>query len=74
MYLYSSLYLVIVFKVLIEFVTILHPFYVLFLFGPEVYEILAPGQGSKPAPSALEGQVLTPGPAGKSLNYLLVSV
>ena len=31
---------------IIEYVTILHLFYVLFLFNPEVYEILAPQLGS----------------------------
>ena len=31
---------------IIEYVTILHLFYVLFLFNPEVYEILAPHLGS----------------------------
>ena len=34
-------------------------------FGREACEILAPGQGTKPAPPALEGGVLTTGPPGK---------
>ena len=43
--------------------------------GHRAYGILAPRPGIKPAPSALEGEVLTTGPAGKSLfavNILVV--
>ena len=36
-------------------------------FGREACGILAPGPGIKPAPPALEGEVLTTGPPGKSL-------
>ena len=35
-------------------------------FGPEACGILAPGPGIEPAPTALEGEVLTTGPPGKS--------
>ena len=34
--------------------------------GHRAYGILAPRPGIKPAPSALEGEMLTTGPAGKS--------
>ena len=36
-------------------------------FGHEAYGILAPRPGVEPAPPALEGEVLTTGPSGKSL-------
>ena len=36
-------------------------------FGPEAYGILAPKPGIEPAPSALEGEVLTTRLLGKSL-------
>ena len=38
-------------------------------FGPEACGILAPWPGIKPAPPALEGEVLTTGPPGKSLVF-----
>ena len=37
------------------------------LFGPEACGILACRPGIEPAPPALEGEVLTTGPPGKSL-------
>ena len=37
-----------------------------FFFGLEEYWILAPAPGIEPLSSALEGEVLTPGPPGKS--------
>ena len=37
------------------------------VFGHQACGILAPQLGIKPAPPALEGKVLTTGPAGKSL-------
>ena len=45
-------------------------------FGHEAYGILAPPPGIEPAPLALEGEVLTPGPPGKSQNnpILLLSI
>ena len=52
-----------VFKVFIEFVTILLLFYVL-VFGCEACGILAPWSGIKPVPPALEGEVLTTGLLG----------
>ena len=51
-----------IFKVFIEFVTILLLFYV-------ACEVLAARPGIEPAPPALEGEVLTSGPLGKSLTY-----
>ena len=36
------------------------------LFGLEACEILAPQPGFKPAPPALEGEVLSTGPPGKT--------
>ena len=35
-------------------------------FGPEAWEILAPWPGTEPTPFAVEGEVLTTGPPGKS--------
>ena len=40
-------------------------------FGHETCGILAPRPGTKPAIPALEGKVLTTGPLGKSLFFLL---
>ena len=60
-----------IFKVFIEFVTILLLFYVL-VFGCEACGILAPQPGIKPAPRALEGEVLTtglPGKPSKTINF-----
>ena len=37
-------------------------------FGPKAYGILAPQPGIKPAPFALEGEISTTGPQGKSLE------
>ena len=54
-----------IFKVFIEFVTMLLLFYVL-VFWPEACGILAPQPGTEPAPPALEGEVLTTGPPGTS--------
>ena len=58
-----------IFKVFIEFVTVLLLFYVLlfFFFGPKAYGILAPQLGIEPVPLALEDEVLTTGQPGKSL-------
>ena len=38
-------------------------------FGHETYGILAPRPGLKPAPPALEGEILTSGPPGKSKKW-----
>ena len=43
-------------------------------FGREAWEILAPQPGIEPAPPALEGEVLTTGLPGKSLNIDLYSI
>ena len=40
-------------------------------FGSKACGILAPQPGVEPAPPALEGKVLTTGPPGKSLSYLI---
>ena len=60
----------IIFKVFIEFVTILLLVYVFmvffFFFGQEACGILAPRARIEPAPPALESEILTPGPPGKS--------
>ena len=61
-----------IFKVFIEFVTLLFLFHVL-VFWCEVCRILAPQPGIEPAPPALEGKVLTTGPPGK-LNFSYFNV
>ena len=55
-----------VFKVLIEFVTIIASVLCFGFFGREACGILAPWPGIEPAPPALEGRVLTTGLPGKS--------
>ena len=57
-----------IFKVFIEFVTILFLFYV----GHEACGIIAPQPGIEPAPPALEGKVLTTGPPGKSQKSFII--
>ena len=42
--------------------------------GRGAYGILAPRSGIEPEPSALEGEVLTTGPAGKSPEFLFNQV
>ena len=59
-----------IFKVFIEFVTILLLFYVFWFFGLETCGVLALRPGIEPAPPALEGEVLTIGPPGKSPLFL----
>ena len=44
----------------------------LWFFGPEACGILIPQPGIKPTPPALEGEVSTTGPPGKSLNNYLI--
>lgn len=41
-------------------------------FGCGAYVILAPWPGIEPVPSALEGEILTPGPPETSLHYFLI--
>ena len=55
-----------IFKVFIEFVTILLLFYVLVFWLPKACGILAPPPGIQPPPPAPEGEGLTPGTPGKS--------
>ena len=59
------------FLVFITFVTILLLFCVLFCFGCKACRILSPWPGIKPAPAALEGEVLTTWPTGKSILAFL---
>ena len=40
--------------------------------GPKVHRILAPQAGIKPTPDELEGEVLTAGLPGKSLDLCLI--
>ena len=60
-----------IFKVFIEFVSILLLFHI-FIFGCKACGILAPGQGIEPISPTLEGGFLTTGPPGKSLYVLLI--
>ena len=62
-------------KVFIEFITILllfYGFFFVFFFGPGACRILAPQPGIKPTSPALQGEVLTIGPWGKSLHVDLI--
>ena len=61
-----------IFKVFIEFVTILLLFYAL-VFWLKARGILAPQPGNQPAPPALEGKALTTGPPGKPLRDFIFS-
>ena len=60
-----------IFKVFIELVTIFFLFSVLVFFSHKPYGILAPRPGIKPAPTVLEGEVLTARLPGKSLDDIL---
>ena len=44
--------------------------FMFWFFDREAYGILDPRPGIEPASPALEGEVLTPGPPGKSLGFL----
>ena len=44
------------------------------VFDHEVCGILVPGSGIEPTPSALEGEVPTTGPPGKSLYFLILKL
>ena len=57
-----------IFKLFIEFVTILLlPCFIFILFfGHEAHEILVPQPGIEPESLALEAEILTTGPTGKS--------
>ena len=61
------------FKVFIEFVTILLPFFfsLFWFFGPKACGVLAPWPGIEPTHPALEGEILTTGPPGKSSHVSL---
>ena len=58
-----------IFKAFVEFVTLLFLIYILGFFGHETCRIWAPQPGIKPALLALEAEVLTSGPPGKSLDF-----
>ena len=61
----------------IEFVTILPLLFTFWSFGQKACGILAPPRESEPTPPALEGEVPTTGPQGKSLlcfNYIGLSM
>ena len=60
------------FKSLLNFVPVLLLLYV-FSFGCEACEISAPWPEIEPTPPAREGEVLTPGPPGKSLFFSTVT-
>ena len=51
----------------IKFVTILLLGLLFYVFGPKAYGMLVPCPGIKPISPALEGEVLTSAPPGKSL-------
>ena len=61
-----------IFKVFIEFVTILLLLFILGSFGHNTFGSLAPQPGIEPLSPALEGQVLTTGLPGKCLNKILI--
>ena len=63
-----------VFKVFIEFVTILLLFYVFWFFGPEACGTLAPQPGIEPARLVLEGEVLTTALPGKSHMLAIIDI
>ena len=65
---FKVFFLMTILKVFIEFVTILFLFYVLVFLATRRVGILAPPPGIKTAPAALESEVLTPGPTGKSFH------
>ena len=48
-------------------------FYRVFLLHGEACEILVPSPGIKPAPAALEGEVLITEPSGKSQKWIFKS-
>ena len=60
-----------VFKVFIEFVTVLLLLFMFWFFGHEAWGISPPQLKIKPTLHALEGEVLTIGPPGKSQQWLL---
>ena len=65
-----------IFKVFIKFVTILLLFYcfTFCFFGHKTCEILAPQPEMEPTSPAWEGEALTTGPPGKSLNSVLSQI
>ena len=62
-----------IFKVFIEFVTILLLFYVLVFWPRGMWDLSSP-PGIEPTPSALEGEVLATGPQGKSLFFFSYAI
>ena len=68
LYIFKIFFMWTIFKVVIEFVTILLLFYV-FYFGHKAWGILAPWVGIEPVSPVLEGKVLTTGPPGSPNNH-----
>ena len=62
-----------IFKVFIDFVTILLLLLMFGYFGREAYGILVPGPGIEPSSPSLEGKVLTTGPPGNSFTCLILN-
>ena len=62
-----------IFKVFIEFGTLLLLFYIVVFFDCKVYGILVPWPGIKLSFPALEGEVLTTGSLRESLKLFLIS-
>ena len=58
---------------IIEYVTILHLFYILFLFNPEVYEILAPQLGIKTCTPCIGRPSLNPW-TSREVPQLFISI
>ena len=57
----------VVFKVFVEFITILFLFVFVFVFGYEAHGVLAPKPGTESTPCARKGEVLTTGLPGTML-------
>ena len=58
-----------IFKVFVEFVTILFLLFVSWFLGREAWGILDPQPRFETAPPALEGEVLISGPLGRYLDF-----
>ena len=61
-----------IFKIFIEFVTILLLFYVSGFFGHKTCRTLSPQPGIEPISPALEGEVLTTEPPAKSQEVVIM--
>ena len=74
LFLLRFLWMLTIFKVFIEFGTILFLFYVLVFLTARHVGCQLLDRGSNPPPHALEGEVLTPGSPGKSLVLVLTCI